>query len=104
MAIGTEAVARAAPDGGTVLLANAGLVLNPHLRKVSYDALAFEPICSLVSFPLLILVASDSPYRTLADLIKAAREKPGALTMASAGPGTPSHIGFEVLRRLAGIR
>lgn len=102
MAIGTEAAARAAPDGGTLLLTNAGFVLNPHLRKVGYDPLAFEPLCNLVSFPLLIVVGAASPYRTLADLIGAARAKP--LTMASAGPGTPSHVAYEVLKRAAGFQ
>jgi tripartite-type tricarboxylate transporter receptor subunit TctC len=104
MAIGTEAAARAAPDGGTLLLTNAGFVLNPHLRKVNYDALAFEPVCNLVSFPLMIVVTASSAHRTLADLIGAARAKPGALTMASAGPGTPSQVAYEVLRRLANVQ
>jgi tripartite-type tricarboxylate transporter receptor subunit TctC len=104
MAIGTEAAARAAPDGGTLLLTNAGFVLNPHLRKVSYDALAFEPVCNLVSFPLMIVVNASSVHRTLADLIGAARAKPGALTLASAGPGTPSQVAYEVLRRLADVQ
>lgn len=104
MAIGTEAVARAVPDGGTLLLTNTGLVLNPHLRKVSYDALAFEPICSVVSFPLMVVVAGNSPFHTLADLMDAARAKPGTLTMASAGPATPSHVASEVLRRRAGVQ
>jgi tripartite-type tricarboxylate transporter receptor subunit TctC len=102
--IGTEAVARAAPDGNTLLLTAPYLLISPQLRKVSYDPLtSFEPICHLVSSPGVIVVNSASPYRTLADLIAAARAKPGELTLASVGPGTAQHIGFEMLKRAANV-
>ena len=88
--IGTEAVSRAAPDGHTLLTnAPAAFVINPHLQKLNYDPLAgFEPICSLVSFPEVIVVNSALPYRTLGDLLGAARAKPGQLTLASIGPAS----------------
>jgi tripartite-type tricarboxylate transporter receptor subunit TctC len=102
--IGTEAVSRAAPDGKTLLVAPPDFVINPHLRKVNYDpATSFEPICHLASSPLVITVNTASPYRTLADLFDAARAKPGALTLASAGPATVSHIAFEILKRAANL-
>ncbi len=102
--IGTESVARAAPDGNTLLLNAPYMLINPQLRKVSYDPLtSFEPICYLVSSPGVIVVNSASPYRTLADLIDAARAKPGELTLASVGPGTAQHVGFEMLKRAADI-
>src|SRR4029077_19501028 len=79
--IGTEAVARAAPDGNTLLFAATPFVINPHLRKVNYHPLhSLEPICHLVSAPTVIVVNSTSPYRTLAELLFAARAKPGGLT------------------------
>jgi tripartite-type tricarboxylate transporter receptor subunit TctC len=94
--IGTESVARAAPDGNTLLLNAPYLLISPQLRKVNYDPLtSFEPLCYLVSSPGVIVVNSASPYRTLADLVTAARAKPGELTLASVGPGTAQHIGFE---------
>jgi tripartite-type tricarboxylate transporter receptor subunit TctC len=103
-AIATEAVARAAPDGNTLLLAGNSFVVNPHLRKVNYDPLAsFEPICYLVTSPTVIVVNAASPYRTLADLIAAARAKPGELTLASVGPGSAAHIAIEVLKRVADV-
>jgi tripartite-type tricarboxylate transporter receptor subunit TctC len=103
-AIGTEAVARAAPDGNTVLIAANPFIINPQMRKVGYDPLtSFEPICHLVSSPTIIVVNSSSSYRTLADLIEAARAKPGELTLASVGPGSPFHLGFEVLKRAAKV-
>src|SRR5262249_12894076 len=93
-----------APDGGTLLMNAPYMLISPQLRAVSYDPLtSFEPICELVSSPGLIVVNSASPYRTLSDLIAAARAKPGELTLASVGPGTAQHIGFEMLKRAAGI-
>jgi tripartite-type tricarboxylate transporter receptor subunit TctC len=102
--IGTEAVARAAPDGNTVLVVAPSFVINPTLRKVSYDALAsFEPICHLAATPIVLVVNGASPYRTVAELLDAARAKPGELTLGSGGPGSSLHIAFEVLKRAAGI-
>jgi len=103
-ALGTESVARAAPDGNTVLVVATPYLINPQLRHLNYDPLtSFEPICRLVSAPTLIVVNSASPYHTLADLIVAARAHPGALTLASVGPGSPYHLGFELLKRAANI-
>jgi tripartite-type tricarboxylate transporter receptor subunit TctC len=102
--IGTEAVARAAPDGNTVLIVAPSFVINPSLRKVNYDPLTnFEPICHLAATPMVLVVNSASPYRTLADLLDAARAKPGELSLGSGGPGSSLHIGFEILKRAAGI-
>jgi tripartite-type tricarboxylate transporter receptor subunit TctC len=103
-AIGTEAVARAAPDGATLLLNATPFVINPLLRKLNYDPLtSFAPICYLVNSPTVIAVNGASPCRTLADLIDAARGSPGELTLSSIGPGTATHIAFEMLRRAANI-
>ena len=102
--IGTETAARAAPDGNTVLIVANPFLINPLLRKVNYQPLtSFDPICEIATAPTLIVVNASSPYRTLADLIAAARAKPGALTMASIGPGSPFHLGFEKLKRLANV-
>src|ERR1700730_19439972 len=102
--IGTEAVSRAAPDGNTLLINTNAFVTSPHLRKVNYNPLnSFEPICKLVSTPALIVVNGASPYRTLSDLLDAARVKPGDLTLASAGPGGALHIASEMLRRAAKV-
>ncbi len=101
--IGTEAAARAAPDGNTALLTTNTLVVNPQMRKVNYDALAdFEPICLLTRMPMVIAVNSASPYLTLADLIGAARAKPGDVTLAST-PGSIIQIAFEMLTHAAGV-
>jgi tripartite-type tricarboxylate transporter receptor subunit TctC len=102
--VGTEFVARAAPDGKTLLASGTALVINPHLHKTNYDALAsFAPICELASLPTVIAVSSGSPYTTLADLLGAARAKPGQLSLASIGPGSTAHLAFEKLKRDAKV-
>ena len=102
--LGTEAVARAAPDGNTLLVTAPYLLIAPQVKKVAYDPLSsFEPICYLVSSPGIIVVNSNSPYRTVSDFLAAARAQPGTLTIASAGPATTQHIGIAMLRRSAGV-
>ena len=97
--IGTEAVARAAPDGNTLLFGSTQVVINPLLRKVNYHPLeSFEPVCLMVVAPLVFSVQASSPYRTLNDLLDAARAKPGSVTMGSLGPGTPFDIGLAMLK------
>jgi tripartite-type tricarboxylate transporter receptor subunit TctC len=101
-AIATEAVSRAAPDGNTILFMANSFVIGPRLKKVNYDPLtSFAPICYLARSPYVIVVNRTSPYHSLADLLGAARAKPGELTMAGNGPATGQHIGFEMLKRAA---
>lgn len=97
--LATEYVARAEPDGATLLFTNAAFLINPHVRKQNYDPFkSFEPVCSVVSYPLFVVVKADSPLRTLADFVKAAQAKPGTVTVAAAGPNTASHIALETLK------
>jgi tripartite-type tricarboxylate transporter receptor subunit TctC len=104
-AIGTEAASRAAPDGNTLLIVSPAIVINPQLRRLNYDPLtSFEPICLLVNAPNVIAVNRTSSYRTLADLLDAARAKPGELTVAAVGPGTSAHIAIETLKQVANVR
>ena len=101
-AVGTETVARATPDGTTLLVVSTPFLIDPLLRKLNYDPLhSFAPICNLVSAPTLIVVNSASPYRTLAELLDDARRKPGQITMASIGPASSFQLGFEMLKRAA---
>jgi tripartite-type tricarboxylate transporter receptor subunit TctC len=102
--IATEAVSRAVPNGNTLLLVANSFVINPNLKKLNYDPLTdFEPICYLVKSPQVIVVNSTSPYHSLIDLFDAARNKPGALTLASVGPATAQNIAIEQLKRMANI-
>jgi tripartite-type tricarboxylate transporter receptor subunit TctC len=101
--IGTEAAARAAPDGGTVLLVANSFVVNPALKPLSYDVTtSFEPVCYLAATPMVLVVQGTSPYKSLKDLITAAREKPGALSLGAA-PASSLHVAFEMVKRSADI-
>jgi Tripartite tricarboxylate transporter family receptor len=77
--------------------------VKPALGKGSYDLATFAPVCHLASTPLVLVVKGDAPYRTLADLLAAARAKPGDLSLASGGPASALHVAFEVVRRAAGV-
>jgi tripartite-type tricarboxylate transporter receptor subunit TctC len=102
--IGSEAVSRAAPDGETLLINANPLVVNANLRKLNFDPLAdLVPICQLVRAPTALAVSAASSYRTLGELLDAARRQPGRLTLASIGPGSATHIGFEALKRAAKV-
>jgi tripartite-type tricarboxylate transporter receptor subunit TctC len=102
--IGTEYVSRAVPDGNTLLIISPSFVVLPHLRKLNYDPLTdFAPVCELAEFPPLIVVNSQSPYRTLTELIDAAHARPGALTLGTVGPATSSQMAFEMLKRAANV-
>jgi len=102
--IGTEAAARATPDGNTVLLVANSFVVNPALKKGNYDvSKSFAPICYLAATPMVLVVLGSSPYKTLNDLIGAAREKPGQVVFASGGPASSLHVAIEVLKRASNI-
>ena len=102
--IATEAASRAVPDGNTVLFNANAFIINPHLRKLSYDPLtSFEPVCQLVSSPQVIVVGSGTPYHSLAQMFDAARARPGELTLASVGPASTQQLAFETLKHLAGV-
>jgi len=102
--VGSEYVAHAPPDGGTLLLNATPFVIDPYLHKLSYDAFtSFEPICQLANTPTIIVVNGDSKFRTLTDLLEAARARPGTLTIGAVGPGTTGHMGIAALKHVAGV-
>jgi tripartite-type tricarboxylate transporter receptor subunit TctC len=102
--IGTEFVARSAPDGYTILQTTNGHAIQPHLRKLSWDAIKdFAPITVVASYPLLIAVHPSVPAQNLKELIAYAKANPGKLTYGSSGPGGPLHIGAEIFKRAAGV-
>lgn len=103
-AVGTEAVAKSAPDGYTFLLTLSSHTINPFLYKLNYDVERdFAPVSLLVSVPQLIAANPNAPAKTLGQMVAAARERPGVYTYASPGNGTPGHIAAELLKLKAGI-
>lgn len=105
-AIGAQAVARAKPDGNTLMLAPTGVVtITPFLRKVNYDPVHdFEPIAKLTASIGLVAARKDFPGSTLQDLVKYEKENPGKLTYGSAGLGTLTHLQALLLAKQLGVK
>ncbi|MBI2317972.1 MAG: tripartite tricarboxylate transporter substrate binding protein [Betaproteobacteria bacterium] len=103
--IGVEAVSKAAPDGYTLLCAVDSFALNPLLfKKVSYDVLRdFAPITLLARTPLVLVATPKLGVTSLADFVRLAKAKGSALNAATAGPGTPSRLGLDLLSFTVGI-
>jgi tripartite-type tricarboxylate transporter receptor subunit TctC len=103
--IGIEMAARSAPDGYTLLMTASTLVLNSVLyKKVPYDPIKdFAPITIAATAPNILIVNSNVPARTTAELVALAKAKPGALSYGTPGIGTSPHLCMELLKYMAGI-
>ncbi len=104
--VGTEIVARAAPDGYTLLFGtSAGLSINPQLQsKLPYNVERdFAPISLLVINPQLMVAYPGLPAANVGEFLKLARAQPGKINYASVGVGSPNHLGMELLKNMAGI-
>jgi len=103
--IGIESVARATPDGYTLLVTASTLALNSVLyKKVSYDPVRdFAPITLAASAPNILIVHPALPARSLAEFIALAKSRPGQLTYGTPGIGTSPHMSMELLKSMAGI-
>lgn len=104
--IGTDAVAKSAPDGYTLLMGgNSPLALNVGLYpKLPYDPVRdFEPISRVATQPNLLAAHPKVPVKSLAELIQYAKANPGKLAYGSAGNGSPQHLAAELLKQMAGI-
>ncbi|MBV8032720.1 MAG: tripartite tricarboxylate transporter substrate binding protein [Betaproteobacteria bacterium] len=103
--IGAEAVARAAPDGYTLLMATTGVMaINPFLyRTLSYDpAKDLEPVILIATITNVLIVAPEFPARSVAELLAAARREPGKLSFASSGAGSSTHMSAELFKSMTG--
>ncbi|MDR6860916.1 tripartite tricarboxylate transporter substrate binding protein [Variovorax guangxiensis] len=103
--LASSAVARSKPDGHTILFATHPMIaINPLIYKtLPYEAKDFTPVVKLIDTSLVLLVPAASPFKTLPDLIKAAKERPGAINYGSGGLGTTQHLTGEMLKDKAGI-
>ncbi len=104
--VGHDAVAKAAPDGYTLLFSAAGpLVVTPHIyAKLPYEPIkGFEPIKLVATAPLMLVVNPKVPATTVADLVRLAKARPGSLTYGSFGNGSSAHLAGELFKSLAGI-
>ena len=105
--LGVDAAAKAPKDGYTIVLGQtSNLAINTTLYpKLPYDPIKdLSPIALVASSPLVFAVASDSPYRTLADLVAAGKAKPGVLNFASSGNGTVAHLASEMFQKTSGAK
>jgi tripartite-type tricarboxylate transporter receptor subunit TctC len=104
--IGTEIVAKAPPDGYTLLLASNSFTSNPSLfRKLPYDVLKdFTAVSLLAAVPYMLAIHPSLPARSVKEFIALAKARPGELNHASAGSGTGPHLGMEVLMQRTGIK
>ena len=103
--IASQVVVKADPDGYTLIIVASGHAINPFLYpNLPYDTFKdFKPISLLGSSPNVMLVAANSPFKTLADVLAAARAKPGSLSYGMAGNGTSTHLAGELLKHMAKV-
>ena len=103
--VASQALVASPPDGYTLIVVASGHATNPFLYpKIPYDTFKdFTPISLLASSPNILLVRTDSPFKTLGDMIAQARAKPGSLSFGHAGTGTSTHLAGELLKNLAKI-
>ena len=102
--LGTELVARAAPDGYTILIAGPNHATNPHLMRLAFDTVRdFAPVSLLTTAPYVMVANPQLPVRGLQDLLALARQKPGELTFGSAGNGTAGHLAMEMIKATTGV-
>jgi tripartite-type tricarboxylate transporter receptor subunit TctC len=103
--IGTNFVARSAPDGYTILVAQFPFSANPYLYKsLPYDTLkAFSPVVLAGRAPMVLVVNSNSPIKTTGDLLALAKSKPGSVNYGSSGPGSSNHLSMVLFEMMAGV-
>ncbi|QKD44818.1 tripartite tricarboxylate transporter substrate binding protein [Alicycliphilus denitrificans] len=105
-ALATDYVAKAAPDGYNILFTTGAHYGLPALyEKLAFDAQAdFIPVAALAQSPIVVFVPADSPFKTVQDLIDAAKKSPNSLSYSSPGGGTSSHLAAVMMNNQAGIR
>jgi tripartite-type tricarboxylate transporter receptor subunit TctC len=104
-AIGTSSVVNAKPDGYTILLQTNGSVITPHLQKVAWDPMRdLAPVSLVATYPLVIATnPSNTPAKSLTELVSYAKTNKGKLIYASSGSGGPTHLGAEMFKKAAGV-
>lgn len=103
--LGAEIVARATPDGYTLMVSSSSYITNAAIRKVRYDPIRdFQPITKLTTNPYIIVVTPSLPVKSVNDLVALAKAKPDTVTYASSGTGGVLHLGAELLTALTNAR
>lgn len=104
--IGTDAVAKSRPDGYTLLMVSTSTVVNPSLRKkLPYDTVKdLVPVIELATSAGILVVHPSSPFKTVSDILAAAKTHPGELSYGSGGVGTATHLSGELLGIMGGVK
>ncbi len=104
--IGTDFVAKAAPDGHVLALVASSHAINPSMfKKLPFDTVkGFEPVVQTHTVPLVLVVAPDSPFKTMQDVIAFGKKNPGQLSFASSGNGGAPHFSGELFQSMAGLQ
>ena len=100
--IGTEAVAKAAPDGYTILLTNSAITSNPTFFKLPFDTQSLVAISKVANAPQLLVANPNAPFKNLKELLAYAKANPGKVTIGTAGAGQISHLAAELLEKSSG--
>ncbi len=102
--IGMDAVAKAAPDGYTLVMTDTSIAVNPSLKPLPYDSIKdFEPVSLLATAPVILVAHPSLPAKTLQEFVALAKQQPGKFNYASGGIGASTHLGGELLKFVAGI-
>lgn len=103
--IGSDAVAKAAPDGYSLLMVAASFSINPSVYvKLPFDPVRdFSPVTQISAFPNILVVQSSSPFKNINEFLAHARDNPGKLNYASSGVGTGTHLSMEMMKYMANL-
>jgi tripartite-type tricarboxylate transporter receptor subunit TctC len=102
--IGMDAVAKAAPDGYTLVMTDTSIAVNPSLKPLPYDTLKdFEPVSLLATAPVILMAHPKVRAKTLQEFVALAKAQPGKFNYASGGNGASTHLGGELLKLVTGI-
>jgi tripartite-type tricarboxylate transporter receptor subunit TctC len=104
--IGAEQVARAAPDGDTILIFSVGMATNPHLyQNMTYDPIKdFEPVSLIAMVPNILIAGKHTPYSNVQEFLAFAKANPGKITYGSSGIGTSLHLAGELFQKMTGTK
>lgn len=103
--IGSAEAASAAPDGYTILISPVGpMVIQPQRMKLTYELASFAPVCKLVDSPMVLMSPPGSRFKTVKDIVDAAKADPGKLAYASTGPGTMPHMSMLGFAKASGTQ
>ena len=103
--IGIELVAKATPDGHTLLICSSGIVTNAAFRPMNYDPIRdFQPVSNLTSTPYIVVATPSLPAKSIKELIALAKSKPGTVSYATSGVGSITHLGAALLPMLSGTK